>query len=572
MKKKYILLLILPFVSYLLFAADIPQHISYTKIYDYIDELANEGYFEINSAIKPYSREFITKKLLEAKEKEKFMNRRQRQELYFYLNDYALEQNKLPDTKVPFVKNNNMSLALVQPAFHYRDSIFKCRITPILGAEFYYNKNDFISNRTIGIEFQGTIGKGLTFWGSLRDKAFRGELLSEPTYLTQLPGYEYKESEKEGADYSDSRGGIKYGWNWGSFGLVKDQVIWGDNYNGSNILSGRNPSIPMITLQLKPVKWFQLDYFHGWLVSNVVDSTNYYIEDEKKHYRNSNKYMAANMFTITPVKKLNVSFGNSIIYAERNVHAAYFIPIAFYKSLDHSLTKGIGTENQNSQMFLNISSRNIRQLHLYTSIFIDEFKFGRLKPSNKQANPISFKIGGRLSNCIVRNLSVTAEYTHTNIINYKHSVPALSYASNSFNMGHYLGDNAEEIYVAVGYKPIRGLDVSLSYVNAKHGNEYRYLRRDENNVVQISNIISQGFMKDVVWTNSTVALKALYEVFNNAYAGITLQYSNIKGKDPKSTAIKGEDRYDAQGYLDLYTPKFYQGETFTLNMMLSIGF
>ena len=45
-------------------AQDIPQHISYYKIYDFVDELANSGYFELNSAIKPYSRKLILEKLL----------------------------------------------------------------------------------------------------------------------------------------------------------------------------------------------------------------------------------------------------------------------------------------------------------------------------------------------------------------------------------------------------------------------------------------------------------------------------------------------------------------------------
>ncbi len=29
-------------------------------------------------------------------------------------------------------------------------------------------------------------------------------------------------------------------------GIVKDHLVWGDNYNGSNILSGRTPSLPMM--------------------------------------------------------------------------------------------------------------------------------------------------------------------------------------------------------------------------------------------------------------------------------------------------------------------------------------
>ena len=555
------------------FAGDIPQNINYTKIYDFLDELAIDGVIEINSVIKPYSREFIAQKLSEAKEQEELLNLRQQQDLDFYLNDYALELGNLPETKVNFARTDNLTFALIQPAFHYRDNLARVRITPIVGAEFYVNKNDIVANRRIGANLQATVGKYFTVFGSIRDIAFQGERLARPSYLNQQQGAEYKETMRDGdgADYSDSRGGIKFNNNWMSIGLVKDQVIWGDNYNGSNILSGRAPSFPMLTLQVKPVKWFQLDYFHGWLVSNVVDTTRYYVENSRvdetvKHYRLANKFMAANMLTFTPIRNLNISVGNAIIYSETNVQPGFLIPIAYYKSVTHTLTKGTGTQNGNSAIFFNISSRNIKHLHLYTSLFIDEVKFARFSPSHEENNPMSWKIGGRLSNFLLQNASFTGEYTRTNIIPFKHSMPVTTWASNSYNMGHYLGDNAQEIYIALGYKPIRGLDLSLAYSNAKRGNEYQYIRKE------ILNIISQEVMKDIVWTNQTFAFKALYEVFNNCYAGINLIYSNIQGHDAKSDPIPGETRLDAQEYLDLFTPKFFQGQNFTLNMMLTVGF
>ncbi|MDR1679456.1 MAG: hypothetical protein LBR81_06720 [Prevotellaceae bacterium] len=561
-------------------SGDVPQHIAYTRIYDFLDELANDGIIEIRSVVKPYSRKFIAGKLYDAAERKEKLNSRQRKEVEFFLNDYALEINaleinRLPETKLTIARNENLTLAVVQPAFHYRDNYFRARITPIVGAEFQYNKNGTPASRTIGAEFQAMIGN-ISVWGSLRDMAFNDELLSRSQYLNNRPGYEYKESESQTANYSDSRGGIKYSTSWGSIGLVKDNVVWGDNYHGSNILSGRTPSFPMITLQLKPVSWFQLDYFHGWLVSNVIDSTRYYVENETvKHYRATNKFIAANMLTFTPVKKLNISVGNSIIYAENNVQAAYFIPIAFYKSIDHTLTKGIKSENQNSQLFFNISSRNIKHLHLYTSVFADEISFARFKPSNKETNPISYKIGAKLSNFPLPNVSLLGEYTRSNIITYKHSIPAISWASNDYNLGSYLGDNAREIYFELQYKPLRGLDLSLSYLNAVHGNEYEYLRRDQNGVKQINNIISQDFIKDKVWKNSTCEFKALYEITNNVYLGMNVTYSNIRGGKATGTAIPGEIRPEngsAQGYLDLYTPKFLQGKNFTVGGMLNIGF
>jgi hypothetical protein len=278
--------------------------------------------------------------------------------------------------------------------------------------------------------------------------------------------------------------------------------------------------------------------------------------------------MAANMFTFTPIRSLDLSIGNSIIYAEETVQPAYFIPFAFYKSIDHTLTKGLGIENQNSQVFLNLSSRNIKHLHLFTSIFIDDLMWSRFLPSNPERNPISVKAGADLSNFPIKNLSLIGEFTQTNIITYKHFVPALTYASNGYNLGSYLGDNSREIYLALCYKPIRGLDFSLSYVNAEHGNEYNYINID--NI--INPILSQPVLGSITWSNNTVGLNATYEIFNNAYAILNIAYSDIKGYNLTTTPIAGEVRKTAQGYLDLFTPAYLQGKNTTITAGFSFGF
>lgn len=571
MKKFVFLLLSFMMVSFV-FSQDIPQHISYTRIYDFIDELANDGFIEINSIVKPYSRTYICEKLLEVKEQELSLNKRQRDELAFFLEEYALEQNRLPEYEIPLIEREKARLDLLPPIFNYADTNFRARIQPILGMHLYINGNGQIGRRWFGADFQAMIGKHISVYGSLRDISHVAskELnprLTEPRYLTNMPGYEYKEP----SDFSDSRGGIKLGWDWGSVGLMKDNIVWGDNYNGANILSGRAPSFPMIALNLRPAKWFEMNYIHGWLVSNVVDSARFYVENDiRKWYRNHNKFIAANMFTFTPIPKLNISFGNSIIYAEDNVQPGYLLPIAFYKSIDHTLTKGVATENQNSQLFFNISSRNIKHLHLYSSIFFDEIKFSRFSRSNAENNPFSFKIGGKVNNFPLQNLTANIEFTRTNIINYKHSIEAITYASNSYGLGHYLGDNAQEIYASLGYKPIRGLDVNLFYLNAKHGNEYDFIRRGPG--ANIKQIISQPSLGDVIWSNQTVGLKAVYEVFNNGYAVLNIENSNIQGHEAQQEVIVGENRMSAEEVLDYFIPAFLHGKNTTFTLGFSLGF
>lgn len=585
---KFCCIMALLFTTAFVHAQNIPQHISYTRIYDYLDELATDGIIDLNSVVKPYSRDFIAERLLQAKENEAFLNRRQRGDLYFFLNDYALERDTLPASLVHWSDKKSFDLSLIQPQFLYNSKHFKMQIRPIIGMDVIANQKGIITKRFWGGEIQIDIVDHLSVWGSLRDFSFNGEMLndsdypsiydkidgaklSKPSYINTIPGAEYKEANY-GADFSEFRGGIKaYTW-WGSIGFLKDNLVWGDTYKSSNIISDQAPSFPMISLNLTPCKWFEFNYIHGYLISNVIDSSFYYVEEDystdesKKHYRPMNKFIAANMFTFTPIKNLNLSFGNSIIYAEESAKAIYFIPFAFFKSLDHLLTKGLQIENQNSQMFLNISSRNIKHLHLYASLFVDEFKLSRLESDNPESNLISYKAGFNLSNWPIKNVSVGFEYTRSNILTYKHSIQSLTWASNSYNLGHYAGDNAQEFYLHMHYKPIKSLKLDLSYTNVQKGKNYSYIRDDA------SDIISQEVLEDISWQNNVVAFKATYEIWNNAYAVLALEYNHAQGYELTDPVGPGENRLDAQGYLDLYTPVFYQGENLTVTAGFSIGF
>jgi hypothetical protein len=397
---------------------------------------------------------------------------------------------------------------------------------------------------------------------------------------------QYKEvSNGDGGDFSDSRGGINlYAW-WGSIGIQRERIQWGDAQHCSNILSAHNPAVPMLTMQLTPCKWFQFDYFHAWLVSNVLDSTYYYSEDYREgetkiHYRPYNKFMAANMFTFMPCKYVQFSFGNSIIYAERNVQAAYFIPIAFYKSLDHLLTKGVRSENQNSQVFATLTVRPTNHLRLYGSFFLDEFKLARLKKSNAEHNPISYLVGFNWSGWPVRGLSLKAEFMRSYIATYTHSINVLNYTSNSYNMGHYMGDNAQSINVQLAYRPVRGLRLTLDYTHDTKYNAYDYVRRS------IGEVIKQKPFDEKIWQNDELSFRAIYEVFNNCYAHVDFIYNTARAYAPNSERHAAEDRgWNADGtsmnltgqaledyYLNKYTPIYFQDTNFTFSCGLSFGF
>ena len=597
-------------------AQNIPVPLTYAKLYDFIDELLTDGVITHQSAVRPYTRKQVAMMLIEAQEVDTLLNKRQQKELAFYLNEFALERDTMVSNYVQYTDHSTYNVSLADPQFSYRtkDSMFKLRFRPILGGNIMGNKKGAIFHRWYGAEIQMDIANHLSLWGSLRDNSWSGDWLSKTYYsndnarmrgarihygasqaqpaLTPLPGVQYKEANY-GGDFSDSKGGINlYTW-WGSIGVQRENIQWGDAYHSSNILSGRAPAVPMITLQLTPCKWFQFDYFHAWLVSNVVDSTYYYAENTTKedtpllNYRPMNKFMAANMFTITPLAALHnrrianllsISLGNSIIYAEQNIQAAYLIPIAFYKSLDHLLTKGVATQNQNSQAFASISIRPLQHLHLYGSFYLDEFALKRLKPSNKEHNPISYLVGFNWAGWPLKGLSLKAEFMRSYIACYTHSIDALTWTSNSYNMGHYMGDNAQSIYAELAYRPIRGMLLRISYTNDTKYNSYAYLRnyRDGGHVIRdggISETLSQKPFDKAIFRNDVLRLDGVYEVHPNMFMTLALEYNHARGYDNENKdAIASEDVGKAQYYLDKFLPLYQQGKNITISAGFSFGF
>ena len=533
------------------------ESVQRTNIYDFLDELANEKIISINSVVKPYSRAFIAEKLQEANKHKNLLSKRQVEEIEFYMKDYRLEVVYNTKGMKPlniFPKKDHIASSLDPMAITYRDSLIGFSLRPIFGLEYFINSNEAAFHRWGGVEGFGYIGKNFGAYTSLRDN-HENVIMTSTTYFNQRIGATIKGSTKGGGDYSNARGGLMVSWNWGAFGIVKDQAVWGNNYNGSNILSGRTPSFAQIKLELKPAKWFEFNYIHGWLVSDVIDSNRSYWDGDTYRDVMHGKYIAANMFTFIPWQHLNLSFGNSIIYSDIGVQAAYLIPFLFYKSVDHTLNSTNNYAGQNAQMFFDISSRNIKHLHLYFTLFVDEFSMTRVTNS-KEHNFLSYKGGFRLSNWPLKDLSLTTEFTYTLPMTYQHRISTTTFESNSYNLGHYMRDNSMDIFFALTYKPIRGLRVDLSYAFAKHGNNYIY------GVYEPAD--QAPMLKDITWQKSVIGLKGKYEFINNAYVFAGIFISDIQGYDV--------DGLTAEDYLTFFTPEMYWGNTTTINVGFNIGF
>ncbi|MCX6248437.1 MAG: hypothetical protein NTW10_11980 [Bacteroidetes bacterium] len=420
---------------------------------------------------------------------------------------------------------------------------FSLTLVPLINEQFSFNEYGTINKSEIGTAIFGNIGRHIGFSFGI-SKGFQSEQLANTVYFTPEPGQRWNPYSGGGGDYFDWTGQVMASWKWGSFGIIRDRINWGNNYNGANIFISKPPSFPHIRLHVKPAKWIEFSFISGMLQSNLVDSNRTFSEGDgtKTFYRQ--KYLTANLVTFIPWKDLNISFGNSVIYGDK-FELAYTIPLLFYKSVDHTMNPEAGlTGGTNSQMFLDISSRQIRHLHLYLTLFADEFKMSRVY-SSKEHNFLGWKGGFRLSGFPIQNLSFTAEGTSTLPMVYQHNVIITTFESDGYNFGNYLRDNSREVYLSLDYRPLSRLLVALSYTWSWHGDNYVYATEPNPTTVPV--------FQNMTWQNRSFCLFSSWSLSGNA--SVFLSYEN--------SLKKGDVQFNS--------PSF-QGGTNTVSAGVRVGF
>lgn len=451
------------------------HHISNEEVYEFLEEMSAIQLVDLNSVTLPLTRTKIHELLTRIDSTK--LNTRQLKELRFFNQEFIKEDNSyyaldylgkgLSKKKVFPLRGRKKRYDL----FFYKDSLFNISVNGRFGGEAVASSNDFEFERFIGAQIFGNVSPYFSFYADICDYSSSTQLSNE-SYLNQRLGANYKRNN----DFSEMRGGILASVKWGHLGIVKDNLRWGTSYNGSNIFSGRTPSFPMIKLHLEPVEWFTFDYVHAWLVSDVIDSAATYQSGNVEREIMRSKFLAANMFTVRPVKRLYISFGNSVVYSDR-FNPVYLIPFLFYKSVDHTLNStgaGNNLRGQNSQMFVNLVSRQIPFTQLYFSAYADEIRLSTMFNPREWRNHLSLKAGFRFTVPKVNNLSLLFEYTRNNPFVYRHFVSTTTFESNSYGLGHYLRDNAEQFYARISYKPISRVRLAIAYEYSRVGETYKY--------------------------------------------------------------------------------------------------
>jgi hypothetical protein len=446
-------------------------------VYNFLSRLSQKGIIELNDNIKPLSRIYIAEKLIEVSGNDK-LTPLEKEELEFFKKDFFSEINLAQNTTE---EQKTMTIAEKDPAgrlrlFSYSDDLFKLNVSPVLGLKAGVRDGEKLTHLWNGIYLYGYVSDFIGFSFDFRDNTESGKTIDKFKLFTPVTGvnartnyniFNYSENKME---YSEVKTTLAANWKWGNFAIGKEFFEWGYGEGGKLVLSQKAPSFPFIRLDLHPVDWLSFNYIHAWLSSDVIDSNDIYyhsVGGERFHFRE--KYLASHTLTVTPLKGLDLSLGESIVYSDR-VEVLYLMPFMFFRLADHYLSRHYNSAGANAQIFAAVSSKNhLKNTHLYSSLFIDEITITHLFDSKKHRNQLGFSFGASVVDLPINNLKFTLEYTRILPYAYAHYIQTTTYESASYVLGHWMGNNADQIYGSVQYRFLRGLQASAWVQHIRKG-------------------------------------------------------------------------------------------------------
>ncbi len=496
----------------------------YKDVYGFLRRLSTKGVIEYNDEFRPLTRKYLAEKLLEAEKNQERLTSVDKDDLEFYKKDFYHEFWFINNEK----NKKNLDFFSEDPAgrwrvFSYGDENFKFNLSPILGYEIGSIDNSKATHLWNGIYTYGYITDAVGFSFDFRDNSELGSTIDKTKSFSPVTGVNARSSsniadyDENKIEYSEAKGIIATDWDWGSIAVGKEFMEWGFAENGLIVLSQKAPSFPFIRLDINPVDWFGFNYFHGWLASDVIDSSSfYYTRTGSIKFSFREKYIASHSLFIRPTKGLKISIGESIVYSDK-LELLYLIPVTFFRLADHYLSRQNNQAGSNSQFFAAISSRDhVKNTHLYGSFFIDELTINGLFDPEKERNQIGFTIGASVIDLPLDNLTLTLEYSKIYPFVYDHFIQTQTYESASYILGHWMGNNNDQVYGAIKYRFLRGLEASVWA---------RYIRKGEDGNIDDQYTQPQPPFLFGLRTNYTYFGTLIkYEVIHELFVRLRFQY------------------------------------------------
>lgn len=483
-----------------------------SEVYNFLYRLSMKGLIQFNDQVRPISRTYIEQCLDSLEAKSTMLSAIEKSELSFYKKEYTdAKMNGVEERSRFFTNDANGRWR----AISIQTKNLMMRVDPVLTAGLQSRNEGLARQYSSGFRLYGYAGKRWAFNFSLNDINETGTGIDTLRLGSSETGINGRiAANKQSVNFAELRASIAYSFKNGSVSFGKDYLLFGYGENGRTILSDKAPTYPYLRLDYQPISWLRFNYTHAWLNSTIIDSNRTYhtgvspFGGRREFFLR--KFMAQHSLTFMPIKGLDITIGESMVYSDR-FDAGYLIPVLFFKAYDNLVSNDNINAGGNGQLFLQASSRNhLKNTHFYGSLFIDEIRIGSIFNRNKSRNQIGYTLGASITDIGLPYLTIGAEYTRINPFVYRNLTPAQDYTSHDYSLGDWMGNNSDRWIIHAKYTPIPRLKFNLRYQQMRKGGAGTY---DQQYFQQPQ----PSFLFDLQSHQQEWFLQANYQLIHNLY-------------------------------------------------------
>ncbi|MGQ9853941.1 MAG: capsule assembly Wzi family protein [Candidatus Oleimicrobiaceae bacterium] len=292
---------------------------------------------------------------------------------------------------------------------------------------------------TNGFVLWGSIGRQLGVFVDVRDSRQWGTRFYPPEGTNySLEHLGFVRSGGSFVDHDETCASLVLAWSFLTFQYGKDSNRWGPGRRGQLGLSDRPTAYDLVKIQFAGRR-IKLTSMMAWLQ---------HYSPQFFHGGHQEKALAAHRLEFSLSSKCHLAVYETVVFAGRRLEPAYLNPVMFFRSAEHYLG-----DRDNATIGLDAEVRVLPNTRLYGELFIDDLSTGKLG-TGFYGNKTAFLLGGHLVDpCGLSDVDVWVEYARVRPFTYSHAQQLTSYVHYTTCLGHWIGPNADDLYVEAVYRP-----------------------------------------------------------------------------------------------------------------------
>ncbi|MFQ5637362.1 MAG: capsule assembly Wzi family protein [bacterium] len=420
--------------------------------YGFLERLETRGlYISRDFDTRPYSREAVAGIILQIDRRvrsEPGLLSHVEQELFEQLKGEFHEELELSGDEVAIRENE------YEPHIYQSQSKdIKVRFDGLISEQAKFETKRKVDRTipnsifSVGLRFRANIKKSLAIFAESRSFVLSGaDSIGNTVYNPALGLPVTKKALIDITVTDNATSYVVFRLPWLNLEAGRDLVEWGPGFRGNLLLSRNSNYYDMFKFTFRYQK-FKFEHFHAFLNS---DST---------------KYLAAHRLEIRLWKHFQVALNESVVYGERHVEFLYFNPfVPFIISERHLGDQDNNMISLDATLFL--TKANVQ---LYSEMLFDDFSFAK-DLFGSFGNKWGVLLGGFWVDPLgLSNSGFRFEFVRLQPFVYSHKFSRNTYSNYNNTLGHWLGPDADDIYLELSFQPHKNLRLRTSWEQSRKG-------------------------------------------------------------------------------------------------------